>query len=168
MMLMASAMVAQTAQPTIYAESFRKGATHVTEDSFTVKLTPANPDFRERIKDSTGLDRYELRITPQGPVGDTKITAWRVQLKDLRYSIYSNVLLASQEPSADARNNLWWLTPDRFGPVPIKARRIMKVDSFYVVMQVTDLHFTPLDSPYLDSMVVQFVFANKDPRTGGQ
>ncbi len=163
--LMAAALAAQTAEPTIYAESFRKGATHVTEDSFTVKLTPANSDYRERIKDSAGRDRYELKITPQGPVGDTKITTWRVQLKDLRYLIYSNVLLASPEPSADAKNNLWWLNPDRFGPVPVKAKRIVKVDSFYVVIQVTDLHFTPLDSPYLDSMVVQFAFTNRDPRS---
>jgi hypothetical protein len=27
------------------------------------------------------------------------------------------------------------------------------------------MHFTPLDSPYLDSMIVQFAFSNTDPRT---
>jgi hypothetical protein len=32
-------------------------------------------------------------------------------------------------------------------------------------MQVKDMHFTPLDSPYLDSMVVHFGFSNSDPRT---
>jgi hypothetical protein len=34
------------------------------------------------------------------------------------------------------------------------------------VMQVKSLHFTPLDSPYLDAMVVQFGFTNSDPRAG--
>jgi hypothetical protein len=33
------------------------------------------------------------------------------------------------------------------------------------MFQVKDLHFTPLDSPYIDSMVVQFTFSNIDPRT---
>ncbi|MGD0014724.1 MAG: hypothetical protein ABSD56_09900, partial [Bryobacteraceae bacterium] len=59
------------------------------------------------------------------------------------------------------------LDPNRFGPVPIRARRIIKVDGFYVVIQVKYLHFTPLDSPYLDSMTVSVEFSDTDPRTSG-
>jgi hypothetical protein len=33
------------------------------------------------------------------------------------------------------------------------------------MFQVKDLHFTPLDSPYIDSLAVQFAFTNSDPRT---
>jgi hypothetical protein len=161
----AGAASAQTLTPTIYAESFRKGSTHVLEDKFEVRLTPANPTYRERIKDSAGNDRYELTITPQGPSGDNKITSWRIQLRDLRHTIYNNLLLENQEPSADPKNNLWWLNPVQMDLVPIRARRILKVDDFYVLFQVKDLHFTPLDSPYLDSMVVQFAFTNSDPRS---
>ncbi len=150
--------------PTIYAESFRKGETRITEASFEAKLTPENPTYRERIKDSAGNDRYELTITPQGPEGDGQITAWRVKLRDLHHAIYSNILLADQEASADPKNNLWWLNPNRFGLVAIRTRRIIKVDGFYAAFQVKDLHFTPLDSPYLDSMTVQFAFTNSDPR----
>ena len=161
----AVACVGQAA-PTIYAESFRKGSTQVTEESFDAKLTPHEPNYRERIKDSHGTDRYELTIAPEGPEGDNRITAWRVKMRDLRHVIYSNVLLADQQPSEDPKNNLWWLTPNPFAPVPIKAKRIVKVDEFYVVMEVTNLHFTPLDSPYLDMMTVHFVLTNRDPRTG--
>jgi hypothetical protein len=160
----AGGLWAQSSNPTIYAESFRKHATRVTEESFDVKLTPDNPTYRERIKDSAGNDRYELTITPQGPEGDSEITAWRVSLRDLEYSIYPNLLVADQQPSSDAKNILWWLNPNRFLAVPIRARRIVKVDGFYVVIQVKDLHFTPLDSPYLDSMTIKFAFTNKDPR----
>ena len=106
-----------------------------------------------------------MTITPQGPEGDKQITSWRVKLKDLHHEIYSNILLENQEPSPDPKNNLWWLDPNGFGGVPIRALRIMKVDSFYVTIQVKDLHFTPLDSPYLDSLDVKFVFSNSDPRT---
>ena len=154
----------QTGPGVLYAESFRKGATRITEESFEAKLTPQNATYRELIKDSAGNDRYELTITPQGPEGDNKITSWRVKLRDLRHSIYNNILLAEQQPSTEARNNLWWLNPNPFGPVPIRTKRIMKVDGFYVAFQVKDLHFAPLDSPYLDSMTAQFAFTNNDPR----
>jgi hypothetical protein len=161
----AAGLCAQSGDRTIYAESFRKHATRVTEESFEAKLTPDNPTYREQIKDSAGNDRYELTITPQGPEGDNKITSWRVALRDLEHSIYSNLLVADQQPSPDAKNTLWWLNPNPVVAVPIRARRIVKVDGFYVLMQVKDMHFTPLDSPYLDSMTVKFVFADSDPRT---
>jgi hypothetical protein len=168
--LLATSAIGQTVAtsdvPTIYAESFRKGATSITEDKFDVKLTPDNATYRERIKDSAGNDRYELTIVPQGPEGDTQITSWQVRLKDLRRSLYHNILLEDQSPSADPKNNLWWLNPSRFGMVAIRTRRIVKVDAFYVAFEVKDLHFTPLDSPYLDSMTVQFSVTNSDPRTG--
>ena len=165
-LILAAAMHGQNAPPTIYAESFRKGATRITEESFEVKLNPQDANYRERIKDSAGNDRYELTIVPEGPEGDSRITSWRVRLRDLHHSIYNNILLAEQQPSADPRNNLWWLNASPFAPVPVKVRRVMKVDGFYVLIHVKDLHFTPLDSPYLDSMRVEFAFTNSDPRVG--
>jgi len=163
--VMLSVAIAQDSSSTVYTHSFRKGATHVIEDKFEARLSPANATYRERIKDSDGNDRYELTITPQGPSGDTKVTSWRVQLRDLRYTIYSNLLMEDQEPSLALKNNLWWLNPNPFGMVPIRARRIVKVEGFYVVFQVKDIHYTPLDSPYLDSMVVRFEFTNSNPGT---
>jgi len=158
-------LLGQSAPPAMYAESFRQGSTRITEETFEAKLTPSNATYRERIKDAQGSDRYELTITPHGPEGDSTITSWSVKLRDLHHSIYSNILVAEQEPSPDAKNNLWWLNPNRFGPVPIRTKRIMKVDGFYVVIQVKDLRFAPMESPYLASMVVQFAFTNSDPRT---
>jgi hypothetical protein len=157
-------LLGQSVSPTIYAESFRQGSTRITEETFDAALTPDNATYRERIKDALGNDRYELTVTPEALEGSNEITSWRVKLRDLHHNIYSNILLANQQPSADAKNNLWWLNPNRFSSVPIRAKRIVKVDGFYVVMQVKDLHFTPLDSPYLDSMAVHFAFSNADPR----
>jgi len=165
-LLIASGCWAQSAAPMIYAESFRKGATRITEESFEARLTPQNPTYRELVKDSAGNDRYELTITPQGPEGDNNVTSWRVELRDLHHGIYRNLLLAEQQPSTDAKNNLWWLNPNPFGLVPVRVKRVMKVDGFYVTFQVKDLHFTPPDSPYLDSMTVSVAITNKDPRGG--
>lgn len=165
----ATPLPAQSPTPTtVYSESFRQGATQVVEESFEAKLTPQDAVYRERIKDSHGADRYTFSIIPRIPVGDTKITSWQVKLADLHHPIYDNVLLMSPTPSDDpptqAKDSLWRLDPSRFAAIPVGARRIIKVDSFYVVLQVTAYHLTPLDSPYLDSMTVAVEFRNTDPR----
>ena len=162
---MVAPLAAQNPAQVIFAESFRRGATRVTEESFEVKLDPRNSHYRELIKDLRGNDRYEFTIVPKGPEGDNKITSWHVRLRDLHHTIYDNILRAAQEPSSDPNNNLWWLNPDGFAPVPVYAQRIIQVDSFYVVIQVKAYHFTPLDSPYLDSMVVEVKFSDTDPRS---
>jgi hypothetical protein len=155
---------AQTAPAIFYAQAFRQGSTKITEQTFEVKLDPQNPLYRQHIKDARGKDRYVLIISPEMPEGDNKITSWQAKLTDLQHAIYDNILLASQEPSSDPANNLWWLNPHKFAPVPITTKRIIKVDAFYVTFEVKSYHFTPLDSPYLDFMTVQVKFSNTDPR----
>ncbi|MGA2643433.1 MAG: hypothetical protein ABSF15_01885 [Candidatus Sulfotelmatobacter sp.] len=158
------------AMPTVlYTESFRPGPTRVVEEHFDAKLTSKNPVYRQRVKDSNGNDRYAFSITPHGPEGDNEITYWQVKLADLRHSIYENLLLTSQDQAsdykdADDKDALWRLDPASFEHVPLTAKRIIKVESFYVVLQVKAHHFTPLDSPYLDSVTVAIEFTNTDPR----
>jgi len=165
---MALPLAAQSTATAFYTESFRQGSTRVVEEIFEAKLSPQNSVYRERIKDLQGADRYTFSIVPQGPEGDTKITSWQVKLADLHHPIYDNVLLASQTPSDDpandVKNALWRLEPGNFARVPVGAKRIIKVDSFYVVLQVKAYHFTPPDSPYLDSMTVAVELKNTDPR----
>jgi hypothetical protein len=156
-------LAAQSATAAVYTESFRQGATHVVEESFEARLTPQNAVYRERIKDLHGADRYVFSIIPQGPQGDTKITSWQVKLADLHHSIYDNVLTSqvpSDDPTNDPKNALWRLEPGSLARVPVGAKRIIKVDSFYVVLQVKGYHFTPPESPYLDSMTVEVEFRN--------
>jgi hypothetical protein len=163
----ASPSSAQQSPPVMYAESFRQGATHIVEDRFEAKLTPQDSSYRERIKDSRGVDRYAFSIEPVGPLGDTKITSWQAKLVDLQHKLYDNVLLTSQVPSDnpdDPKDAVAKLDPSRFAKVPTETKRIIKVDGFYVVLQVKAFHFTPSDSPYLDSMTVAVEFSNSDPR----
>jgi len=164
LILLTTAIQISPAHAPVYAESFRQGSTQIVEESFEVRLTPHDPVYRERIKDLHGADRYVFSVVPQGPEGDTRITSWRVKLADLRHPIYENVLMASQEPSGDPKNALWRLEPGTYAQVPVSARRVIKVDGFYVALQVKQYHFTPPDSPYLDSMTVTVTFTNTDPR----
>src|ERR1700730_3250530 len=164
----ATLLSAQSTPGPVYAESFRQGSIRIAEESFEAKLTSQEPIYRERIKDAHGADHYALSIAPQMMEGDTKFTAWLVKLSDLRHPIYDNVLLtspqSSDDPNGDPRNTLWRLDPLKFARLPLEAKRIIKVDGFYLVLQVTPHHFTPPDSPYLDSMTVAVEFTNSDPR----
>jgi hypothetical protein len=155
------------ASPTIYAESLRRGPTRATqEEPFEIKLTADNPIYKQRVRDATGTERYELTMTPVVPEGEgyNKITSWRVSLRDLRHPVYGNVLQFDQEPSEDSKSNLYWLNPVHSAPVPIYSMRIIKVESFYLGFQVKSFHFSPPDSPYMDAMAVQLEFSNSDPR----
>lgn len=164
--LVAGVAAAQNSPPTVYAESFRKGPTSITEDKFEIKLTPDDPSYQQRLRDSSGAERYELTITPKigEGEGNDKITSWQVSLRDLRHGVYGNVLQFDQELSEEPRDNLYWLNPVHSAPVPILARRIIKVEGFYVVFQAKDFRTNPRDSPYLDLMTVQWELTNRDPR----
>ncbi len=162
---LAAALSSQNPPPTLYAESFRRGATRVTEESFDMKLTPQDPTYREIVKDAHGNDRFIFTVAPQVLEGQEEIISWHADLVDLHHAIYDNILMASPSPSSDAKNTLWRFDPGKYAAVPSRARRIIKVDSFYVAMQIKAYHFTPLDSPYLDSMTVHVDFKNTDPRS---
>lgn len=165
--LLAAVASAQNPSPTLYAESIKRGPTHIAEDKFEIKLDPNNASYKEQLRDSSGNERYELTIIPKIPLGEgtNKITSWQVSLIDPRHNIYGNLLQFDRELSENPKDNLYWLNPPPSAPVPIRARRIIKVDSFYIVIQVKDFRHSPAYSPYLDLMTVQMELTNHDPRT---
>jgi hypothetical protein len=169
-MVLSTALVCQrwaqtAAPPPLYAESFRHSTTRVTEKTFEARLTPQNPVYREPIKDARGNDRYVLTLAPLHVEGDIQIVSWEAKLADLQHRTYANVLMTSQIPSDDPANNAWWLDPGKFARVPVLTERIIKVDSFYVALRVKAYHFTPTESPYLDSMTVDVNITNTYPRS---
>jgi len=165
-LVLSNISLTQNAPPTFYAESFRKGPTRITTEKTEIKLTSEDPVYKRRIRDSLGAEKYELEIIPQiaEAEGNNKITSWQVSLRDLRHNIYGNLLQFDRELSEDPKDNIYWLNPVQSAPVPIRAKRVIKVDSFYVVFQVTNFRFSPADSPYLESMMLQFELSNSDPR----
>jgi hypothetical protein len=157
--------VAQNPAPAFYAESFRKTPIRITEDKFEVKLTADNPAYKQRLRDSSGTERFDLAIIPRRPPGgaNNQITSWEMSLRDLRFPVYGNLLQFDRELSEDPRDNLYWLNPLPSAAVPIRSERIIKIDGFYFVAQVTDLRITPA-TPYLEFMNVHLELTNHDPR----
>jgi hypothetical protein len=167
-LLLSNISLAQNTPSTFYAESFRKGPTRIKENKLHLHMTSENPIFRQRLRDSTGVERYELAITPKvsGGEGNDKITSWEVSVRDLRHSIYGDLLRFDNELSEDPKPNLYWLNPAHSAPAPIRAKRIIKVDAFYLEFHVNDFRFSPPDSPYLESMGVEIQGTNTNPRSG--
>lgn len=159
----ASAALAQSEATFIYVESFRKGASHVTESSSELVLTPQSPTCRIRVKDQSGKDRYEMSCLPQfASETDQRIISWQVRLADLHYKIYTNVLASAVDPTQD-QMQVGWLDPGRFAKIPITRERVVRVDGFYCVLQVKDYHFVNPDEPYLNRMTLAVGFTNSMP-----
>jgi hypothetical protein len=162
LLLSASAVFADDAAKTVYSESFKKGATKVTEQTLDVTLTPEHPKQEFKILDSVGASRYTLRFVPDLPTGDTKILGWFVRLADAHHRIYDNILPVSPDLSRDAQQ-LWWLDAKPYAKTPLKVQRVFKVEQFYCVIQVKDVKRLIPDAAYLNQMNVTVRFTNTRP-----
>ena len=162
LMSVAVTSVADDAGKRVYSESFKKGATRVTEQTLEVTLTPdhARQDFK--ILDSLGKPRYTLRFVPDIPPGDTKILGWFVRLADAHHKIYDSVLPASPDLARDPQQ-FWWLDARQYSKTLLQAQRVFKVEQFYCVIQVKDANRLAPGQPYLNQMHVAVVFTNTKP-----
>lgn len=153
---------ADDAEHKVYSESFKKGATRVTEQSLDVTLTPEQARQEFKILDATGKPRYILRLVPDISRGDTKIVGWFVRLADLRHKIYESVLPTSPDPSRDT-TLVWWLDSRQFSKIPLQTTRIFKVEQFYCVVQVKAVKRLSVGQPYLQQMDLGVQFTNTKP-----
>src|SRR5256885_7714274 len=94
-----SLAVAADSNKVIYSETFKKGATHITEQTLDVVLTPEHASQEFKVLDSNGKPRYTLRFVPDIPTGDTKIVGWFVRLADAHHKIYDSILPTSPDLS---------------------------------------------------------------------
>ena len=153
---------ADEAEHKAYSESFRKGATRVTEQSFDVTLTPDTPRPEYKVADSKGTARYLLRFVPDVSRGDTKVIGWFVRLADLHHKIYDNVLPTSQDMSKDT-TQLWWLDGRQYSKIPLQTTRIFRVEQFYCTVRVKNVARLFPGQPYLKELDLAVQFGNEKP-----
>jgi hypothetical protein len=147
----------------VYVESFRKGATRVTESTAEVVLDAQSQSCRIRVKDESGKERYEFGCFPQrAGLGDDRIVSWQVRLADLHHKIYTDVLRPGVDAAQDA-TQVGWLDPGKFAKIPITRERVVKVDGFFCILQVKNYHFVNPDQPYLDHVTLSVRFTNSMP-----
>lgn len=156
-------LAAQSAPLPVFVESFHRARTRVAEESFELRLDPKIATCQIRVKDQSGRDRYQLFCSPQRVGGgDERILSWHVRLADLHHRMYENLLMATIDSMQD-HVQVGWLDPSKFARIPVTALRVIKVDGFYCVIQVTDFHFSAPPAPYLDRMAVNVKFTNTNP-----
>lgn len=168
-LVIAATILGAQRQPSfVYVESFRKGATRITEQTLAVDLDPRNPTCDIRVKDQNGRDRYSFACAPQHPgPADNRIIGWQVRLADRQHRIYPNVLMPSADPTQD-HTQIGWLDPGKYAKIDLTTERVVKVDSFYCVFRVTDSHFVAPGQPYLDHLTLEVRFTNTMPHSGIQ
>jgi hypothetical protein len=167
MTALAGHLWAQAASKPVYVESFRKGSTRVAERTIVANLNPDSPRLVATIKDSYNYDRYQFSLVPQRvSEGDERIVAWQVLLIDLKRKYLGNLLVATKPPgllSDDVADRAWWLDPSPYAVVPLRTKRVFKVEDFYCVVQVTDHHQTVPERLLLDFMKVEVQFTDTNP-----
>ena len=152
--------------PFAYVESFRKGPTRVTEQSMQVDLDPHNATCDIRVKDQSGKDRYRFGCVPQrAAAGDDRITGWQVQLGRPASQDLSQRASWARRIRARTTVQIGWLDPGKFAKIPLNTERVVKVDNFYCVFQVTDSHFIAPGQPYLDHLTLDIRFTNTMPHS---
>jgi hypothetical protein len=165
MLALATAVFSQSTVTFAYIESFRKGSTRITEQSLQVDLDPHNSSCEIRVKDQSGKNRYSFTCEPQrAGTGDDRITGWQVKLADQQHKIYPNLLMNTPNPAED-HTQIGWLDPNKFAKIALTTERVVKVDNFYCVFQVTDSHFVAPGQPYLDHLLLDVRFTNTMPHS---
>ncbi len=162
--LLASAAVgvADDSGKGVYSESFKKGATRVTEKTLDVTLSSEHAKQDFKILDSSGKPRYTLRFVPDIPSDDTRILGWFVRLADAHHRIYDSVLPSSPDLSRDTKQ-VWWLDARPYPKTPLQVQRVFRVEQFYCVLQVKDVKHLVAGQPYLDQMNLSVQFTNTKP-----
>ncbi|HWZ81301.1 MAG TPA: hypothetical protein VNW47_01680 [Terriglobales bacterium] len=161
LMMGAAVCVAEDAK-TVYTESFKKGPTKITEQTFDVSLTPEHPKPEYKVLDAQGNPRYILRFAPDIPTGDTRVVGWFVRMADLHHKIYDNILPTSQDLSRDTQQ-VWWLDAKPYAKTVLKTQRVFKVEQFYCVIQVKDVKRLIPDKAYVNQMDVTVQLTNTKP-----
>jgi hypothetical protein len=155
------------ATATTFVQTYRRGPTGITPFATTVRLSSANRSFETKVRDSAGNPRFRLSIVPQlGSDSDPRVSSWNVWLVDQRRRYLGNLLRASDPAgplSGSAEDNAWRLDANPYAVVLLTARRIFKVDNFYLTVQARNPHSPDLNRYLMDSLEVDVSFTRNRP-----
>lgn len=184
LLVISSLVISTNAQPTDlwYVESWKKGTRKIQEQKLEIKLTRQSPDFKAAIKDTSGKIQYELFIAPnrQEKKADG-IHFWNVTLLKAQgvFSKLANddrvdLLKPTNDPFQDSFG--WEDMMGMFNPRCddqhiykdnachpnewFLVKRVIKVEMFYVIMQVKGYQHEEGRGPKLSTLTLNIEFAN--------
>jgi EAL domain-containing protein (putative c-di-GMP-specific phosphodiesterase class I) len=71
----------------------------------------------------------------------------------------------STPDASEDRMQIGWLDPGKFAKIALNTERVVKIDQFYLVFQVTDSHLVAPGQPYLAHMTVDVHVTNTMPHS---
>jgi hypothetical protein len=170
-------------EPTIYFESW--STDNLREAKYTFELDSSSNSRTEFVRRWNGSG-YKLILTkiPSG-AADHQLEYWAVDLREVlskpgRKEVLGSNLLVREGPGP-GQHVFWredlarYLFPRREDAslldmllrgqsyYPVFAKRVVKVKSFYVIIEVKDYRMNQSDPKKLDTMRVEIEFANKYP-----
>jgi hypothetical protein len=165
---------------TFYVRSWKKGEAKIQRQSLVVELGTNNPEFQKTINDSEGKPRYILQIRHWPLKADSYLfESWWVDMCEFRKpnrkpKVATDCKLLGVEGRGVGDNfpkedNIGWLypleKPELFkhgvSAYPILAKRVVKVDGFYCVIQVTGYKLSQANPKAVDSLTVEIELTNE-------
>lgn len=173
--------LAQQRDPeTFYVESWKRGHQQIQEQKLTIELNSSEPEYQAVIKDSLGSEQYKLVVYHFPVERIPYYEFWRISLyRKLKLCTASDrsqnwdLLTLEGGPPGDnlpKENNIGLLYPaekpnilkdNGMAVYPISAKRVIKVEGFYVIIQVIGYKFNSTNPRAVDSLTVQVEFTNK-------
>ena len=163
-----------------YVESWKKGEQKVQEQKLVIALNQNNLEYEKTINDSAGKPRHILQIRHWPLKTDSYLyESWWVDVCEFRKpnrkpKVATDCKLLGIEGRGVGDNfpkedYIGWLypleQPDFFrngvAAYPILAKRVIKVDGFYCVIQVKDYKMSSSNPKAVDSLTVEIEFTNK-------
>ena len=153
-----------------YSKSWKKGTRLVQEEKIDIELDTKNRTYQTDIKDASGKARYKLRVEPTLTDNhDSSIGAWAVRLIGMGDPF--SLLAAHNQPHQHdftiedyldllyPVENADWRKTGFFG-VPLSAKRVIKVEGFYCIIQVKSYHLNSAKPRALDWIKLEIQFTN--------
>lgn len=157
---------------TVYVESWRTGFSQIKPHKIFKRLHPRKPEYETLIRSENGKTAYKLSIWPgyvRGP--GSGITGWTVELTRVGDDAGVNLLKPSNHAGQDyfdARDRIAWLYPledpkakgAESAVIPFLAKRVIKIEGFYCIIQVKDYRFSEPTKDTLDTISVKIELKN--------
>jgi hypothetical protein len=169
----ATGLSQQSAGKVFYVESWKRGSTRICETDFFYQLDRITRRHEAVIRDAAGTERYRLIVRFLEREGNL-FDSWAVELREkLDGGRLGPNLLGSEGPGPSGdyfpkENQIALLYPVeepnflRYGidVYPIRAKRVIKVESFYVIIQVEDYKLDREEPKRLEKIDVRIQLSN--------
>jgi len=168
---------------TFYVQSWKSGRRQIEERKIEINLSLTEPNFETKVKDALGKTRYALSVklvqlsSKERKVLGRDLNWWRVELVKVRSLgdyLDDNRVELLRATSVMETDVLKWedFVGNLYGPtdndasqssalsLPLLSKRVVKVESFYVIFQVTSYRLVKGEKGLFEAISLRVEFKN--------